>query len=1590
METPKRIFKGLHLDNNPIDQPESTYRFALNTVNESSEGDLGFLANEKSNSECGQLPEGFIPIGYVTIKDNRTVVFSTNNTTSRIGIHDANNCTYEDTVVADCLSFNTKNKIEATYRSRNGCEDVVYFTDGVNPVRFFNFNRQDNFKDDSNDWNCDLFNLFLPNNVPCFETVEVKTTGELLSGTHNFAIQYLDQDLNPTHWIYSSQIVPIFASTESRYNEIKGSSNYETDSLGGQSFPTNKSIELGITNLSSSYSYYRLARIEATSFNGLPNRAYQSPPIPTSKTTVVVDGRNDGWEQIPVEQIVVKPERVNSAQHIEQVENRLLLGNTKGKPVNFCEFQNYASSIGTKYTAKAFDLSNVESDGNSKNENTYWGNMSFMADEVYALGIVYVFKDGEESPAFHIPGRPKDYDSQGVPNTGAKLDSDKLTTWNEEIEHLVPAEDENDYNNTSSMHLERWRYENTASTFPGNIEDSSADLTGKMAYWETVNSTYPELLDCNSLDYWGTDYNNNPLANQPIRHHKFPSRDIIPHIVQGASIVDTNDSTVTSAVESMLKFRLENQNILDNPSTSVTYYIVYELDNVTTASTAVFLPGQIDINNPNTYGPYKANLIETITFPDGTNTTTKTITNPRIVGGDAEYFDPSDPLYTWDYNFVIEPQTENVVESVSTKDIEGAGVLLGVMFYNIEYPHPDIIGHYFVSAERTDNNKTVLSKGVLGKCRQSQPLRSPYEYITFSYFFNSDPLGSDYDSNLHHWMMYPEYQYLNQAIKPTHIRHIGKIDNKNGVFFYRRYDGKGNFLTDEDVEISSVLYPYKAKLEGVTSRNYKFDKGVILNGSSYDDNYEDGNVRLYNLSLNNKIAIAKLTRSLPRDDRKLNYVSLKRDVDVYTDLFNLTYLRMHNCMHDINDYGDNNFGINESTHVYGGDTFITKSSYANALYRDIFKSNLYMNTAIAVGILAAAAVTVLTAGAAAGGIASALTFLGATGVTAASVTGTITLAAAVAAGIGVTSLAVTTLVNAYKDNALDQMAEHQALDDLVENRSDDYVAYGSEILRDVVIESDLNLGLRQDHTAYGEGHIFTNNLDVDVYFRDKIMTFDTENKKWIAKTMPLPEVYHYNRDYSRRNRESVYFPIPQTYNCCSDCLEEFPNRVWWSKQSFQEENTDNYRVFLSNDYLDMESELGNLQALVRKDTSIYAFTTKGVWKLLQNIQERSSGDLVTFVGTGEYLSLPPRSILDTDVDNVGTKSKWAILKLPMGIAFVNDEGSNIYIISESQGLNEISRIGMKNWFEDNLPFRLDEKDYPYRNSLSHEYGVGLISTYDAYNKRYILTKKDYKPLEGISFNGTDWVNGDTKVSFSDSSSFVNYSWTMSFSLLSNTWISWHSYMPDFYFPSLNSFISSNGNKLWKHNKPNSYQNYYGVNKPHIIEVVFLTSPLQTNIWDAVKFHTQAQKYNPTYNEVNEERYVTFKNAILYNHRQCSGKLDLISKDEQANPENYLGQQVVNESGKVLLNKDEGNWTFNDFRDYRTDYTTPVWDKTQSNLNPYYIDKVLNSNSIDFNKNWYELESMSSKYLVLRLEFSTFSDVELITKYIISESTPSFR
>ena len=79
-----------------------------------------------------------------------------------------------------------------------------------------------------------------------------------------------------------------------------------------------------------------------------------------------------------------------------------------------------------------------------------------------------------------------------------------------------------------------------------------------MSYWESPNSTYPTILDCEGNDYWGIDDCGNTLAGTPVRHHKFPDRYLVPQY---------RNNQLTRQYQSTLVIQIEytgNETDLDN------------------------------------------------------------------------------------------------------------------------------------------------------------------------------------------------------------------------------------------------------------------------------------------------------------------------------------------------------------------------------------------------------------------------------------------------------------------------------------------------------------------------------------------------------------------------------------------------------------------------------------------------------------------------------------------------------------------------------------------------------------------------------------------------------------------------------------------------------------------------------------------------------------------------------------------------------------------------------------------------------------------------------------------------------------------
>jgi uncharacterized delta-60 repeat protein len=124
---------------------------------------------------------------------------------------------------------------------------------------------------------------------------------------------------------------------------------------------------------------------------------------------------------------------------------------------------------------------------------------------------------------------------------------------------------------------------------------------------------------------------------------------------------------------------------------------------------------------------------------------------------------------------------------------------------------------------------------------------------------------------------------------------------------------------------------------------------------------------------------------------------------------------------------------------------------------------------------------------------------------------------------------------------------------------------------------------------------------------------------------------------------------------------------------------------------------------------------------------------------------------------------------------------------------------MNKFFTDHLAFEI-LRYYPTVDTDNHFNGIGLHGVYDSKFDRVIISKFDYIPQSSNikydeatkDFYVERVVNGVTfkdVVSLSDTNYFCNKSWTLSFNMNTKSWVSFHSYIPNFYIAENNFFYS---------------------------------------------------------------------------------------------------------------------------------------------------------------------------------------------------------
>jgi hypothetical protein len=1362
METANLPIKGLNTDVLEKFQEEGTYRFALNAVLETEDGDLRGISNEHGTTLCNtSFPAGKKVIGHVLTDTSDIVLFLFDPATVRpaheIGILNSESCVYTTIARGECLNFKRENQINAIFRIKDGCTRYVYFTDNLNPYRVVNIT-------DTTDWvnqttknilSCDKIKFtrdapppqITGYNLNGYDSGVADFGGVLEYGTYSFSFRYLDYDGNPTDWIQPTRYFPVMTGRRSDLENDRtaafhtGAVNVSTEN--GYRPASGKSIALNINRLSTQFSHYEIAVIkrgassgEITAVNILPKKPILNPSNLSLVSDVFIYTGGESVVLSSLEEIFSETVKLDRVVAHTQADNRLLVAGVTNPARDYTGFQRHASSIETRWLHQAQDIFMA----NSKSATGYQLFSGLMHDEVYAFGIVYVFKDGSTSPVFHIPGRKIDITTPLLAGNVHITDNNPLDSF------TLPNTDPNIFDINVDK---RWQVYNTYTKL------NSTATEGYMGYYESSDTNYPTKVipcDTNPDGYWGRDFSGDLLTGK-IRHHRTP-----------------------------------------------------------------------------TYSP-KTSL-----------------------GG----------------NFVGE------------HDICGVKFIM-----DEEYPHSDIIGHYYVNGDRSSGDKTVLDVGVLSRSLLSPDEGSPtlFPNSTFSdlasIINDSRFNGGTTTETKDHFFLSNKTQYLEKMEEGSYLRVLDFIISKNlttvanasAQFYPPNKTVDLNVVRDFEQDwFARPLANFNYDIEGSAylgrSVNYLNRTSVggvgFFEGNSVTTINEENMV---NRSSSINLGVVSLDRGVVGPNTTTNClarVAIKSHRNVFNTLDKIIYKALGTT------YAIKAPGVTLNTSIYSG---------------DIINSQPYFSESF-----------------------------------------------------------------------------------IVENNANTFFSDYSFLT--VILESDINTTSRLNDRENNTFKHFTGGYTIFDATADSLLSYLKSKLQTSGDVITYDyERHYYSKAYDFFQSDKPYFPLDEDFNVCNECYdEEYPYRIYYSQQDTLESGRDYYRTILPNNYKDLDGYIGKITDLFTFKSKLFALTTNSCVMLPFRPQVVQTNEGTAYIGAGEFLSLPLVPLKTTDYAFGGTSHFKSRVITEYGAVFVDDISGRPFVVDEN--LTDLSLSGMRNFFQQegtlSLVSQMKSKGINYNiYSTSSPVGVGYITTYEPRFKRLIITKKDFSILPSflsafsftttpinntLSWDGARFVYKDNNgvLSYPELSNpffFENKSFTLSFSFLTNSFVSFHSYLPEYLFNNYRNFFS---NSLYKHT--GDYQYYYDRKYDFVVDYIANLNTKEIKTFSHVTLRNRTY-YNGFTNN-------TFDRILAYNTHQSSGVI-FLDKDKNFDLSHNNLYSPVKSVGDT--------YRINGLRDNTISNSLPIWDYSWTTKSQqYYIDKLPNILNINTNPNLFEQQRLKDYYLGLRL------------------------
>jgi hypothetical protein len=354
-------------------------------------------------------------------------------------------------------------------------------------------------------------------------------------------------------------------------------------------------------------------------------------------------------------------------------------------------------------------------------------------------------------------------------------------------------------------------------------------------------------------------------------------------------------------------------------------------------------------------------------------------------------------------------------------------------------------------------------------------------------------------------------------------------------------------------------------------------------------------------------------------------------------------------------------------------------------------------------------------------------------------------------------------------------------------------------------ESSINVDLRQ---AF-------NNREGD--FFPHVSTGIPDN--WLQQSyvpIAFDNTYYYNVTFSKQNKEDFFSHLPPDWKE-QFCFTTYPFRAIYSDTQVvnADNRVNNWLTYRATSMFDFPQNYGGLTSLdgIQNKAVLARFDNKSLlYNTMLTIQ--TSNPQAAYLGNDTlFKSSPPIDFAETDLGYVGSQNKM-LLKIPQGQITIDAKRGQVFLISGNQA-QDLSAFGsgLNRFFTDHLAFEI-LRYFPDREEIinnerivikgvdtdNHFNGCGLHGVYDSKYDRVIISKLDYIPLnDNIKYNSATRnfyiIEHPTTaplikiVNLTDPEYFCNKSWTLSFNMNTQSWISFHSYIPNWYVAENNFFYS---------------------------------------------------------------------------------------------------------------------------------------------------------------------------------------------------------